>query len=675
LLLIFDNFEHVLSGVEVLSDVLRAAPGVKIVATSRERLNVQEEWAYEVAGMTFPHAAELPPADGAQVLEKYSATRLFMQRARQAVANFAPTPADITAIAQICELVEGSPLAIELAAAWVNVLDCAAIAEEVQRGLDVLTTQQRDVPEHHRSMQVVFDRTWERLTDAERRVFQQLSVFRGGFRRAAAEQVAEASLANLSALVNKSLLRWDPIGRYQIHELLRQYAASQLARSAEDEARSHDRHGRYYAALLEDSFKQILDGRQLEVTHRIETELGNLRAAWRWATTHKRVEFVQYAVPMLWAFHEYRSRYLEGTDLLEQALACLNEQPPSDAVDRGRVLTQVSLAWLYIRLGRLSEAEDCSREALAGYERLGISPVLGIATDPRVALGILASIRGDYHTMIQLGEEAVRLSEQYDHRWNRPFAYYLLTRAAVAQGDYEQAQHYAQQASLAAQASKDRWFLAYCLIELGNVALAQDQFALAKEHYQASYAIRQEFADREGMALALNRLATAALRQESYAEAQSLYLQSLDLYRELNDRGGLASTINGLGFVASGQADYGTAAHYFHQALQIAQELQFAPLVVWILLGVGELLLKTREIERGVELLGLVEYHPAAEREARLRARHCLDHFRDQLPPAEFTAVHQRGQRLELDHVTENLLTDLREWQSAVNASADNDSR
>ena len=249
LLLIFDNFEHVLTGVELLSDILAAAPHIKIVATSRERLNVQEEWAYEVTGMAFPRADDLPPDDGTQqVLEKYSAVQLFVQRARQAVANFAPTAADVTAIAQICELVEGSPLAIELAAAWVNVLDCAGIAAEVQRGQEILTAQQRDIPEHHRSMQVVFDRTWERLTDDERRVFSQLSVFRGGFRRAAAQDVAEASLGILAALVNKSLLRRDQSGHYQVHELLRQYAAGQLARSAGDEQRSHDRHCRYYGA-------------------------------------------------------------------------------------------------------------------------------------------------------------------------------------------------------------------------------------------------------------------------------------------------------------------------------------------------------------------------------------------------------------------------------------------
>jgi predicted ATPase/serine/threonine protein kinase/DNA-binding SARP family transcriptional activator/alpha-beta hydrolase superfamily lysophospholipase len=659
LLLIFDNFEHVLAGVELLSEILADAPHTKIVATSRERLNVQEEWVYEVAGMAFPRAGELPLDDGALVLEKYSAVQLFVQRARQVVVSFAPTPADITAIAQICELVEGSPLAIELAAAWVNVLDCAAIAAEVQRGQEILTTQQRDIPEHHRSMQVVFNRTWTRLTDDERSVFTRLSVFRGGFRRTAAQDVAEASLAILAALVNKSLLRRDQTGHYQVHELLRQYAAGQLARSESGEQRTHDRHCRYYGALLQDSFDHILDGRQLEVARRIEAEFGNIHAAWSWAIAHQRAEFVQQAVGPLWSFYEYRSRYAEGADMLNQALEFLIEQPSTEAIEHSRMLTQVSLAWLHIRLGHLADAEKRLHETLATYERLGLPPVVGVATDPRVALGILASIRGDYVAMIQLGEEAVRLSEQHDHRWNRPFAYYLLTRAALAQGDYEQAQRYAQQASTAAQESKDRWFLAYCLVELGNVALAQDQFAIAKEHYQASFVIRQEFADREGMALALNRLATATYRQQAFAEARSLYLHSLDLYRELNDKGGLASTLNGLAFVASGQADYETAAQHFRQALQITRDLQFAPLELWVLLGVGEMLLSTHQIERGVELLQLVEQHPAAEREARQRARGCLDRFRDQLPPGALAAIHPRGQQLDLDNVAGQLLTDL----------------
>jgi tetratricopeptide (TPR) repeat protein len=589
---------------------------------------------------------------------------LFVQRARQAVANFAPTPDDRQAIAHICQLVEGSPLAIELAAAWVNVLGCAAIAEEVERGLDVLTTQQRNVPEHHRSMQVVFDRTWERLTTTEQDVFQQLSVFRGGFTRSAAEQVAGASLSSLSTLTDKSLAYRDPIGRYQIHELLRQYAGQHLANAPESEARSRDRHCHYYATRLKADFQRILDGQQLEVARSVEAEIGNIRTAWNWALANSRIDFIDAAVPALWPYYQYRCRYVEGANVLAKALDCLLALPTTEAIDRSRALTQVSLAWLYIRLGRIDEAEACSTAAMTIYDQRQLPPGMGVATDPRVALGIIASIRGNYANMVRLGEEAVRLSEEYAHHWNRSYAFYLLTRAALVQGDYERARSYAQQASAAAQHSKDRWFLAYCLIELGNVALAQDEFDQARLHFQASYDIRREFDDREGMALALNRLGTVAYRREHIAEARSAYRQSFDLYRELDDKGGLASTHNGLGFVAMAGEDYVAATQHFQQALRITRELDFAPLMLWVLLGIGEMLLKTGQFERGAELLAMVVHHPSSEREAGRRAQHCLDRFRDRLPPGRFATIYQSGQRLELDSVSTDLVTDFPGWQS-----------
>ncbi len=667
LLLIFDNFEHVLDGAHLLSAILGVAPQVKIMVTSRERLSLQEEWAYAVQGMTFPQADDLNTA----ALETYSAVRLFVQRAHHAVANFAPTPSDLQAIARICQLVEGSPLAIELAAAWVNVLECAAIADEVQRGLQVLTTQRREMPEQHRSMEVVFDQTWERLTAAERRVLQQLSVFRGGFTRSASEQVADASLSTLSALADKSLLHWDPIGRYQIHELLRQYVAQRLADSPDDEARCYDRHCSYYATRLKADFQRILDGHQLDVARSIEAEIGNIRAAWSWALAHRRIDFIDSAVPALWPYYEYRCRYLEGASVLAQALACLLTQPTTEAIDRSRVLTQVSLAWLYIRLGRIVEAEECLTATMVIYEHRQMPPVIGVATDPRVALGIIASIQGNYADMVRLGEEAVRLSELHAHHWNRPYAFYLLTRAALIQGNYAQAKSYAQQASAAAQRTNDRWFLAYCQIELGNVALAQDEFEHGREHFQASYDIRREFEDREGMAIALNRLGTVALRQQHIAEAGAAYRQSLALYRELDDKGGLASTHNGLGFVAVADEDYAAAVQHFRRALQITQELHFAPLALWVLLGMGEMLLKTHQLERGVELLALVVHHPASEREAGRRAQRCLDRFRDQLPPNRFAASYQSGRQLELDSVTTRLLTDLLVLQFTSETPAD----
>jgi len=162
-----------------------------------------------------------------------------------------------------------------------------------------------------------------------------------------------------------------------------------------------------------------------------------------------------------------------------------------------------------------------------------------------------------------------------------------------------------------------------------------------------------------------------ALRQQHIAEAAAAYRQSLALYRELDDKGGLASTHNGLGFVAVADEDYAAAVRHFRRALQITQELHFAPLALWVLLGMGEMLLKTHQLERGVELLALVVHHPASEREAGRRAQHCLDRFRGQLPPDRFAASYQSGRQLELDSVTTRLLTDLLVWQSTSETPAD----
>jgi tetratricopeptide (TPR) repeat protein len=197
------------------------------------------------------------------------------------------------------------------------------------------------------------------------------------------------------------------------------------------------------------------------------------------------------------------------------------------------------------------------------------------------------------------------------------------------------------------------------LIELSNVALARDEFDQAREHFQASYDIRREFEDREGMAIALNRSGTVAYRREHIAESRTAYRQSLDLYRELDDKGGLASTHNGLGFVAVAEADYATAAQHFQQALRITHELDFAPLTLWVLLGIGEMFLKTGQVDRGVELVAMVVHHPASEREASRRAQHCLDRFQDRLPPDRFAVIYRSGRQLELDHVATRLLTDL----------------
>ena len=234
MLLVLDDFEHLLhpstalsvgqGGGELLADILRHAPGVTLLVTSRERLNLQGEWMFEVQGLRFP----LDETPDGRVAQGYSAFELFEQCVRRAHPGFLLSEREAPCVMRLCQLVEGMPLAIELAAGWMRVTTCEEITQQIEGGLTFLATSLRDVPERHRSMQAVFDHSWSLLSEDEQRVFSRLSIFRGDFSREAAEQIGGASLPILASLVDKSLLRKSTTGRYDMYEFLRQYASEKL---------------------------------------------------------------------------------------------------------------------------------------------------------------------------------------------------------------------------------------------------------------------------------------------------------------------------------------------------------------------------------------------------------------------------------------------------------------
>src|SRR3712207_1580304 len=239
LLLLLDNAEHLLDGAEFVGELLAAAPRLQLLVTSREALNLQEEWRYPLAGL------EVPAVGQGRGVEACSAVALFVERARRVRRDFA-LEAEREGVVRICRLVGGLPLALELAAAWARTLPCAAIAEEIAGNLALLATSARNVPERHRSVRAAFDQSWQHLSWEERAVYARLAVFHGGFRRAAAERVAGATLPVLATLLDKSLVRYEADGRYHLHELLGEYAAEQLAASPGEVGRGGGQPGAYY---------------------------------------------------------------------------------------------------------------------------------------------------------------------------------------------------------------------------------------------------------------------------------------------------------------------------------------------------------------------------------------------------------------------------------------------
>jgi predicted ATPase/DNA-binding CsgD family transcriptional regulator len=658
LLLVLDSFDELLAAdpseageaLNFLTDLLQAAPHVKLLVTSREALNLQEEWLYPLTGLSYPsvaapHAAELTLAE----LESYSAVQLFVQCARRVRPDFSLAQ-ERAGVVRICRLVEGLPLALELAASWAKSLDCTAIAAEIERSLGFLATSVRNVPERHRSMYAVFDQTWRMLSEEERQVFQRLAVFRGGFRRRAAEAVAGATLPVLSTLVNKSLLRWEPNGRYQIHELLRHFADAQLNAQPEVAAATLDAHAGYYAAFLQRRAVEVTGHRQREVLLEIGAELENLRSAWLYAVAQRQVDRLKQAAYTFYQYCDMQGRFQESFEWLRAALQLFPTlQPTVDELQTEAQLRALQ-GWNYIRLGNFAAADATLTRAQSLWAELGIDPPYGFGTDPALAAALLSSIQGDYASALQMAEAACARHSAREDWLNVQIARFVLASAHLEQGNDEAARLHAQHGYRLTKEGGNRWMMAYMLNLLGEVSRLLGDYEAARQSYQQCYFVREEFNDPEGMAVALNHLGkTAGLRQD-YAEAERAYARSLTIYRHINDRGGLATTLLGLGEIALRQQEYGRAQQYLHDALQLAAEIAWRPLILTVLGTAAQLLHAWGRVEQAVGLLALVSTHAVSKGETRTLAEGLLRTYTRELPASQATRL--RTEPLDLTTAT-----------------------
>lgn len=648
MLLVLDNFEHLLDSVDLLSDIITLAPEIKLLVTSREALNVQEEWRYALGGLSVPTGRDL------REMERASAVQLFVERARRIQPDFS-LATERESILQICRLVDGMPLALELAAAWVGALPCATIADEIAHNFDLLTTRLRNVPTRHRSMRAAFTHSWQLLTQEQQHTFAQLSIFRGKFDYMATRQVIGASLSLVAALVDKSLLHTTPDGRYQMHELLRQYAAEHLETMRAESIDLCQRHCMYYAAFVAHDGAGTIGGNQHTAAAAIAANLENIQIAWQWALEYADLAALEQIAHPMAMFFQIRSRYREGATMMAQTAQVFIHHDPEGTYVAALVKALVDQGFFHLRLGQFAQAQESFAQAQARLDRTGLLPPPGHTTDPLLGLGFLALIQGRYQEATRLAEAAHQRSESIQPG-NLPAVWYIQAEAALAQGHYEQAQNYAQQAYTTTRSNQDHWFLAYCLNLLGRIACALEKYDESHHHAQESYAIREAFDDAEGMAVARTLAGKIALLQGQAGEAQRLYEHSLALYQDLGDQGGIAASLNGLGMAACNQGNYQDAHSYLRQALQIAAGIQFMSQLLAILTSSGMLLLQTGYTARAYELLHLALKHPASDRETRKRAQQLLDRW--EADPASDPGIAQQTHISDLETVVTRLQSD-----------------
>lgn len=610
LLLIFDNFEHLLDGATIITALLQQTTSVKLIVTSREALNLSEEWLYPIGGLIYPE--EVDRAENYQP-EQYSALQLFDERARRIRPDF--SLADESAcVVRICRLVEGTPLAIELSATWVKALRCQEIADHIEENLDFLTSRLRDMPQRHRSMRAVIDTSWELLSAEEQSLFRRLCVFSGGFTSDAATTILDTSLPMLTSLVDKSLLSWNDDGRCRLHELLRQYAQEKLAQSTQEAQSVHEAHCRYFTNFLYQHRNAVVGELQGAVISEVEAEIDNIRAAWQHVINTQNGSAIPQMMRVMPYYYQIRSRYREGVTAYESAIYAFDDDSPTREKQVALAILFVYLGWLYIRLGALDKAKDALKRCQTISANLALPPPPGYGTDPDAPLSLIHSMQGEPDVALHLGEQSLERNVELDHKLNMQHAYFVLASVHLKKGLYRTAHQHAQKALLITQETKDSWFRAHCLNELGQAEEALGNDATAEQHYRTCYNLYKELDDPGGVAVALNRLGEMALRQQNYVVAREFFDQSHLIHTEINDRGGLAAALIGLGKVAIAGGAYGRAKRNFRQALQLASDMQNLPLIFSLFLHIGELFLKTQNTARGLALLTLVRDHPASAR-------------------------------------------------------------
>jgi tetratricopeptide (TPR) repeat protein len=349
-----------MEGVDLIGELLARWKVAKILVTSRERIQLKEEWLFDVEGLRCP---EVDP-EGRQPsnLADFEAGRLFLVTAQRAKAEFMPEGDDAAQIARICRLVSGMPLAIELAASWVRLLPCTEIARGIAHDLEMLTTSWRDVPERHRSIQAALDYSWNLLALNEQDAFRRLTVFSGAFPREAAAAVAGMSQTVLLALVDKSFLRRTDSNRFSIHELIKQYGRNKLQADSELWAMTQLRHCRYFADLLIRYMSAPDAGLHLG---ELESLFDDLQMAWRNAVENRQLDQLRQLAEGFSKYYQLHSWYRAGASALalyRQALACFdpNTQNP------GR---QATLACLHESIGELLELSTAYEDARAAFQK------------------------------------------------------------------------------------------------------------------------------------------------------------------------------------------------------------------------------------------------------------------------------------------------------------------
>lgn len=586
MLLILDNFEHVMSGVELIGDILGKASGIKILVTSREILNLRGESVLHLQGMSYPE-------DGQGAVDMYSAVQLFIYNARRVKPAFVLTEENKQSVSRVCQLVGGLPLGVELAASWMRLLSCTEIVKEIEKSLDFLETSQRDLPERHRSLRAIFDYSWNLLSEDERKVLQRLAIFQRGFTRKAAEQITGASLTVLAALVDKSLLRIGEEGRYELSPMVMKYALENLAEDTSDFTQTSNRHCEYYLQWLGDmnpEKSRALSSGQIDA---ITIGIDNVRAAWKYGADHQKLTELEVAAHILFQFMRRRGFYKEGVELVLYALERMerHHDTPLHAwllYEHGRFI---------VNTGDLKGARRTLERSLSILRKLHIP---GDTANTLLALGDAVRLVGDLEAAKDHYEEALRIYRESGDTSGTVQALNHLAFIYESKGDYQKGRTLAAQSLALAERLRDDYSIAISLNTLGMLMHGLGEYGEAKDYYLKSIDVSRRLGEAIGIARALNNSANIFALLGDREQARLYYEECLKLFRDMGNLRGAASALSNMGLIAQQSGKYEESLQLFEEAHRICRDIGYRLGIAFTLVNMATTIEKMGDYKRAL---------------------------------------------------------------------------
>ncbi len=641
-LIILDNFEYLRPEGGVLLELLEKASTIKIMVTSRERINYQVACIFEIKGLPYP---ENPHADHAM---NFPAVRLFLTRALHRQIQVSIPANELSHVVKICQLLEGLPLALELAAASVHQFSYTQIIDGIQNNLDMLKTSMPDVRKRHQSMYVAIHQSWTLLSADEQNVFARLGVFQGSFSLDAAIYIAGGAVSTLASLIDKSLVEMNVSRHYKLQLILRNFAIGKLNTNPTEASKIEERFARFYMDFLQQFDLTQISHLHHPVISEIEQEIDNIRSAWLWTAQHQACDGISQSMDVLWTYFNLRDQLKDGENFFQigtKALkACLHLS------DSGWLLSKAlaSLGWFLSRQGEYDTANKYYSESIACFENHHQEEALVF---PYFGIGYVAYQLGDYLSAETSFYDAVQAGEKSaEQKWTLMAKLYLaLVQFALGKNPNPEKNLVDILISFEKKANVQGQLRT--LKQLGDIAHMQGDLGRAKNYYMRTAQLAKQLEQTGMEALLSLKLGTIACEEGTFPIANDYLQKALRIFQHNGNRQYLVLTLRELGSAAVLENQFQEAIKYFRQALNLALASRQVPLLLEVLSGIACMLANTQRQETAWELISLIQSHPATHPLTHRRVKALLTTCTQTLDEQKRVCAFKRGRSLDLMRV------------------------